>query len=352
VRPTVFLATAAAALGCVTLAAPAAHAGPRVLRVAADGTGDYRSVQAAVDAVPAGNTRPMTILVARGVYREVVNIPADKPDITLHGATGDPDDVVITYDNAAGTPTPGGGTYGTAGSATMTVNAHDVTAEGISIVNAFDAAANPGVAAQAVAVRTVGDRIAFYRTRILGHQDTLYLDEADPTVTARVYLRDSYIAGTVDFIFGGAVAVFEHCTVDGLDRGSTTTNGYITAASTQLHQRYGFLLTHSTFTSTALPRTYYLGRPWHHSGDPLAIAQVVIRDSALGVHIKDQPWTDMSGWSWVAARFDEYRNTGPGAGVSLFRPQLSAAAAADYSPAAYLTGSDHWAPWTHHSAGN
>jgi len=289
----------------------------------------------------------VTILVDKGVYREVVSIPADKPDIRLRGATGNPADVVISYENAAGTPMPGGGGgYGTAGSATMTVNANDFTAENLSVVNAFDAAANPGVAAQAVAVRTVGDRIAFYHTRILGHQDTLYLDEPSTTVTSRVYLRDSYVAGTVDFIFGGAVTVFEHCTIDALDRGSTTTNGYITAASTQLRQRYGFLFTHSTFTSTATARTYYLGRPWHHSGDPLAIAQVVIRDSTLGAHVKDQPWTDMSGWSWVAARFDEYHNAGPGAGTGLFRPQLTDEQAPRYTPASYLGGDDHWSPET------
>src|SRR5690348_13582062 len=246
-RITLFAACATAAVGCLTVTGPAAHAAPHVLRVAADGTGQYRTVQAAVDAVPSGNAHLVTILVDKGVYHEVVSIPADKPDIRLRGATGNPADVVITYENAAGTPMPGGGGgYGTAGSATLTVNANDVTAEDLSVVNAFDAAANPGVASQAVAVRTVGDRIAFYHTRILGHQDTLYLDEPSTTVTSRVYQRASYVAGTVDFIFGGAATVFEHCTIDARDRGSTTSNGYITAASTQLRQRYGFLFTHST----------------------------------------------------------------------------------------------------------
>jgi pectin methylesterase-like acyl-CoA thioesterase len=341
-------ATALAALAALAVLPSGASAAPRLLRVAADGTGEYRTLQSAIDAVPAGNRGPVTILVAEGTYREVVSVPAGKPHIRVLGATGAPEDVIITYDNAAGTPMPGGGTYGTAGSATVTVAADDFTADGISIVNAFDAAANPGVAAQAVALRTVGDRIALYHVRLLGHQDTGYLDAPTTADTDRVYLRDSTIAGTVDFIFGGAVAVFDHDTIDGLDRGSSTTNGYVTAASTQLRQRYGFLFTGCTFTSTARQATYYLGRPWHHSGDPLAIAQVVVRDSWLGAHIKDEPWTDMSGWSWVAARFDEYRNAGPGAGTGLFRPHLSNRDAVGYTAAAYLTGTDGWMPWTYH----
>jgi pectin methylesterase-like acyl-CoA thioesterase len=345
------LAAASAAVimtAAVLNGATGAGAASTVITVDPDGTADHTTVQAAIDAAPGGG-RPVTIIVGKGTYHEMVSVPATKPNLHLIGATGDPADVVISYDNSAGTATPSGGTYGTEGSATATIAGSGFTADGVTFENAFDEAAHASQDGhQAVALRTVGDRIAFYHCRFLGNQDTLYLDAANYTDTARVYVRDSYVAGDVDFIFGPATAVFDHSTVEALDRGATATtgtNGYITAASTQLVHKYGFLFTGSTFTTNAADKTFYLGRPWHHLGDKLAIAQVVVRDSSLGAHIKDQPYTDMSGWSWVAARYDEYRNTGPGSGTSLFRPQLTDDQARAYTPARYLTG---WTPWAYH----
>ncbi|WP_433170305.1 pectinesterase family protein [Actinoallomurus sp. CA-150999] len=346
-------ATAATILaGSLLTVATRAAATSTVLTVDQNGAkGAYATVQAAVDAAPKNSRRPVTIVVGKGTYHEVVSVPADQPNLHLIGATGDPADVVITYDNSAGTPKPGGGTYGTEGSATVTIAANGFLADGITFENAFDEQAHASQDGhQAVALRTLADRISFYHSRFLGNQDTLYLDAANKTDIDRVYVRDSYVAGDVDFIFGPATAVFDHSTIDALDRGSTDTNGFITAASTQLANKHGFLFTGSTFVSNAKAKTFYLGRPWHHLGDPLAIAQVTVRDSSLAAHIKDQPWTDMAGWSWAAARFGEYHNTGPGAGVSLFRPQLTDAEAEAATPAGYLSGTDRWKPWTHHRA--
>jgi pectin methylesterase-like acyl-CoA thioesterase len=306
------------------------------MRIVVDqaGNGDYTTIQEAVDAVPPGNTKPATIVVGPGLYHEVVTVPADKPFITLAGATGDYADVTISYENSAATITQGDGT---AGSATVTVAASDLTATGITFQNDWDYAAKHS---QAVALRTVADRVAFYRCRFVSHQDTLYLDATSKTDTDRVYLSGCSIAGSVDFIFGPATAVLDRCTIEGLDSG-----GYITAASTQLAHPYGFLFTRCTFVSDAPAKTFYLGRPWHHSGDLFAVAQVVVRNCYLGAQVKDQSWTDMSGWSWVAARFYEYGNTGPGSGVSLFRPQLEEAEALRYTRESYLSGTDHWRPW-------
>jgi pectin methylesterase-like acyl-CoA thioesterase len=353
-RSTLLAAPAAAILAAALITvATRAEASPTVLVVDQSGHGNYTTVAAAIDAAPANSTRPVTILVDKGTYHEVVSVPANKPDLHLLGATGNPADVVISYDNSAGTPKPDATTYGTEGSATATIAARDFVADAITFDNAFDEQAHAADAGhQAVALRTVADRIAFYNCRFLGNQDTLELDATSTGAEDRVYLRDSYIAGDVDFIFGPATAVFDHDTIDALDRGgkSGDTNGYITAASTQLANDHGFLFTGSRFDSAAQAGTFNLGRPWHHSGDPLAVAQVVVRDSWLGAQIKAQPWTDMSGWSWVAARYDEYHNTGPGAGVSLFRPQLTDAEARQYTAASYLSGGDHWSPWTYHRA--
>ena len=337
-----WLAAVAATLAALTLAvatsaAPDAGATGYQILVDQAGHGQFTTVQAAIDSLPAQNHVPVTIVVDPGRYHEVVSVPAGKSHITLAGATGNPDDVTLTYENAASTPAPGGGTHGTEGSASVTIAADDFTATGIT----FENAAGP-TAGQAVAVRTVADRIAFYRCRFLGHQDTLYLDATSKQDTDRVYLRDSEIAGSVDFIFGPATTVFEHDTIR-----SVGTGGYVTAASTQLTHPHGFLFTGSSFVSDSGPHTFYLGRPWHHLGDLLAVAQVTIRDSTIGAHIIDRPWTDMAGFSWAAARYYEYHNSGPGASVSLFRPQLSDVEAAHSTPADYLSSAEKWMPWTY-----
>ncbi|MEN3359881.1 MAG: hypothetical protein V7637_3863 [Mycobacteriales bacterium] len=321
------------------------HPAPHRIVVAADGSGDVASVQAAVDAVPSGNTVPTTILIKRGVYRGLVTIPADKPNLTLLGATGNPRDVVITFDNASGTLKPDGTPFGTSGSATVVIAANDTTARDITFENAFDEAAHPEIAnKQAVAVRTTGDRLVFEHDRFLANQDTLYVNSPSTTVGSRQYYLRCEIAGDVDFIFGRGTAVFDRTLIRALSRGSTDNNGYVTAASTPIANQFGFLITHSRIVSDAPPQSFHLGRPWHPSGDVTAIAQVLIRDTWLPTAIKDSPWTDFSGFSWREARLAEYRNLGPGAAVTADRPQLDGATAAGFTARDYLAGTDGWNP--------
>ncbi|HVQ93741.1 MAG TPA: pectinesterase family protein [Mycobacteriales bacterium] len=320
---------------------PASH---RIV-VAADGRGDFNTVQAAVDSVPSGNTVPTTILIRRGVYRGLVTIPADKPNLTLLGATGDPRDVVLTFDNASGTLKPDGTPYGTSGSATVLISANDTTARDITFENSFDEAAHPEISnRQAVALRTTGDRLVFEHDRFLGNQDTLYVNSPSTTVGSRQYYLHCEIVGDVDFIFGRGTAVFDRTLIRALSRGSTDNNGYITAAATPIANSYGFLITRSRIVSDAPAQTFHLGRPWHPGGDVTAIAQVLIRDSWLPAAIKATPWTDFSGFSWKDARLAEYRNAGPGATVTADRPQLDRTAAADFTARRYLAGTDGWNP--------
>jgi pectinesterase/pectate lyase len=308
--------------------------------VAADGSGSFASVQAAIDAVPAGGT----VLLKPGTYREVITVPANKTGITLRGTTGKASDVVIDYDNASGTEKPDGSTYGTTGSATATIAANGFTASALTFRNSFDRKAHPEITAtQAVAVKTTGDRMVFDNVTFLGHQDTLYADTAAVGAVGRQYYRNCAISGDVDFLFGRATAVFDRATITALDRGSNP-NGYLTAASTRRSNPYGFLVVGSKVVSPAANAGFYLGRPWHPSGDVDAIAQVVIRETALPAAIKATPWTDMSGFSWKDARFFEYRNTGPGAGTGTDRPQLTAAQAATFTAQRYLAGGDGWNP--------
>ncbi|MEQ0560143.1 pectinesterase family protein [Amycolatopsis sp. NEAU-NG30] len=331
----------ASALAGAALSAPPAGAAAANVVVAKDGSGSYTTVQAGINAVSAGGT----VSIKPGTYREVISVPSAKTGITLRGTTGKASDVVIDYDNASGTKKPDGSTYGTSGSATATIAANGFTATALTFRNSFDRAAHPEIKdTQAVAVKTTGDRMVFDNVTFLGHQDTLYADTASVGTIGRQYYRNCSISGDVDFLFGRATAVFDRATITALDRGSSTNNGFLTAASTRRSNPYGFLIVGSRVLSTAANASFYLGRPWHPGGDVDAIAQVVIRETALPAAIKQTPWTDMSGFSWRDARFFEYRNTGPGSGTGADRPQLSASQAATYTAQRYLAGSDGWNP--------
>jgi pectinesterase len=318
--------------------------------VSPDGRGDFTSVQDAVDAVPGEDA---TIVLGPGTYRETVLITAATPGLTLLGATGDPRDVVIVHDNANGTPKPGGGTYGTSGSATVTAQADRFTARHITFANDWLRAEHPGVTGtQAVAVKVQGDRSAFQHCRFLGHQDTLYADTMAPAVFARQYFRDCYVEGDVDFVFGRATAVYEHCRFHTLDRTdlAAAPYGFVFAPSTTAPDPHGFLVVRCRITSGAPDAAYKLARPWVPSSDTTAVPMLTVRDSRLGAGIDAaEPYADMSAaYPWQSMRFREYANLGPGAEVTDpdARPQLTAEEAVAFTRENWLSGTDRWAPWT------
>jgi pectinesterase len=334
--------------GSLAVAITAALAGPAPIAatgvtVAADGSGNYTTVQAAVNAAPANSTGTFTITIKPGTYRGTVSIPSNKPHLSLIGSGSSASAVVLVENHASGTPKPGGGTYGTSGSATVTIAAADTTVSNLTMSNDFDEASSTLSAKQAVAVNTLGDRVQFSGVRMLGNQDTLLVNSSG-TAVRRLYVRNSYVEGDVDFLFGAGTMVFQNGEVRSLTRGSSSNNGYITAAATNNANRYGFLFWGTHLTSNAPAKSVYLGRPWHPGGDPNAIAQVLYRGVTMDAHIRDDPWTDMSGFSWRDARFFEYSSTGAGATVNSNRPQMSSATAQQYTPTAYLAGSDGWNP--------
>ncbi|MEO6083686.1 MAG: pectinesterase family protein [Umezawaea sp.] len=318
---------AALALGLSTATAHAA-----TVTVAADGSGNYRTLQAAVNAVPSGTT----ITIARGTYRETVTIPAAKSGLVINGATGNPADVVLVMNKAAKN------TGSTLTSATVTINAPNTTVRALTVKNDF---VETGASSeQAVALAANGDRQVYDNVRVLGNQDTLLSWGPSYTSRYRQYFRNSYVEGDVDFVFGLGTMVFNNSTIHSLSRGSSSNNGYVTAAATDRNNPYGFLFYKSKFTSNATSGTVYLGRPWSPNGTANQ-AQVVIRESSLGAHVRTaQPWTDMGSTTWKSARFFEYVNTGSGAGVNANRPQLSSSQAPTYTPQKYLAGSDGWNP--------
>jgi pectin methylesterase-like acyl-CoA thioesterase len=311
--------SAAAVLGlaaaAIVQAAPSSQAATPT--VASDGTGLYRTVQAAINAVPANNTKPVTITIKPGTYREIVTVPANKPYLTLQGlgSTANSTMIVDNHSNAGG--------YGTGGSATVFVYGHDFTAKNLTMSNDY------GVGSQAVAANVSAQRAVFNGVRFLGNQDTLLVNDG-----ARAYFASNYIEGTVDFIFGGGTAVFNTCSI----YEKRTVGGPVTAARTPATQTYGFLIYKSTITG-AVYNTTQLGRPWGQG------AQVLYRESTLSATIATaQPWINMSTNVWYRARFDEYKDTGAGATHNTNRPQMSDAQAVNYTPQKYLAGSDGWNP--------
>ncbi|WP_327663954.1 MULTISPECIES: pectinesterase family protein [unclassified Streptomyces] len=326
---------------------PRARLTPTTLYVHPDGAGDHRTVQAAASAAPDPGH---TLVIAPGTYRETVTVPATATGTTWIGASGDPRDTVIVYDNAAGTPKPdGSGTYGTTGSATVTLRPDGFTAHHLTFANDWLRADHPGITGtQAVAVKVMGDRSAFFTCRFLGHQDTLYADSSALTAFARQYFRDCYAEGDVDFVFGRGTAVFERCHFRTLDRTdlASAPYGFVFAPSTAGANPRGFLVSRARIDSTAPDAYYKLARPWVPSSDTTARPALVVRESLLGRGIDAAaPYTNMSdSFPWQNQRFAEYRNTGPGAKVSApeNRPQLTRTQAESATRAAYL---GDWEPW-------
>ncbi|MEV5318690.1 pectinesterase family protein [Streptomyces sp. NPDC052687] len=320
----------------------AAAAAATTLTVAKDGSGQYSTVQAAVNAVPANNPSRVVIAVKPGTYRETVKVPSNKPHVTIQGTGASRKDTVIVYNNASGTPKPGGGTYGTGGSATVAVEADDFQARNLTIANDFDEKANQHISGhQAVALRTASDKVFLDSVIVEGDQDTLLLDTAAKDRLGRVYMTNSYVTGNVDFIFGRATAVIDHSVITLKKRWDGTSAGYVTAPSTAAGRK-GILIANSTVTGAVSDRTFYLGRPWHAGGDATLDPQTTVRNTTLSAAIRTTPWTDMSGFSWKDDRFAEYKNTGPGAGsASSDRPHLTDAQAADQEVTDWLSG---WTP--------
>ncbi|MEV7386284.1 pectinesterase family protein [Streptomyces sp. NPDC091215] len=319
---------------------------PQTLYVDPDGRGDFTTVQAAVTAATGSG---WTLVLAPGVYRETVAADTTRTEATWIGASENPRDVVIVHDNAAGTPKPGGGTYGTTGSATVTVQGDGFTARWITFANDWLRADHPDISGtQAVALKVQGDRSAFHHCRFLGHQDTLYADSVSLGVFARQYFAHCYVEGDVDFVFGRARAVYEQCHFRTLNRTdlAAAPYGFVFAPSTAGANPYGYLVSRSRISSEAPDAYYKLARPWVPSSDTTARPSLVVRDSWLGSGIDAvAPYTDMSaGFPWQNQRFAEYRDLGPGAEITVAgnRPQLTDEQAESATRETYL---GDWTPW-------
>lgn len=263
---------------------------PDTLTVARDGTGEFRTIDEAIEVCRAFMEYHKVIYVKKGIYKEKLIIPQWLTNIEILGE--DRDNTVITYDDHANIKTterPKG--IGTFRTYTVKVEGCDITFKNITIEN------NSARLGQAVAIHTEGDRLMFINCRLLGHQDTVYTGMAG----TRLLFKDCYIEGTTDFIFGPSTAWFENCTIH------SKSNSYITAASTPNGCKYGYVFNNCRLTADAGITKVYLGRPWRDYGYTLFM------NCDLGAHIRPEGWHHWQKEREKTARYMEYNNRGEGA---------------------------------------
>ncbi|MDO6388369.1 pectinesterase family protein [Uliginosibacterium sp. 31-12] len=307
-----------------------------------NGRPTYQTVQQALDAAPVFGD--WWVQLKPGRYVEKITVM--KNGLRLTGE--DRERCILSFDAYAGQVKPTGGFWGTDGSATLTIRGTDFSAENLTIENSFDYLGNMardrsspdfirGSQALAVYIGGQADRCSFRNVNLLGYQDTLC-----PHV-GRSYFERCLIAGNVDFIFGGGQAWFEECELRARPAGYATTKvGYLTAPSTHVSQKYGFIFNRCRLSREAgVPdATVALGRPWHPNGAADAIGQSVFLECWMDAHITAEGWDSMSSTTKTGervtytpeqSRFFEYRSSGPGAAINARRRQLTDAQLADFT---------------------
>ena len=269
------------------------------LTVAQDGSGDFKTIQEAINNVKDHSEKRVVITIKPGKYVEKLEIPASKTFITLKGL--DRNKTIISFDDYSGKPLreadpSGKKAFGTSTSYSFLIKGNDCTLENLTVEN------TAGRVGQAVALHIKSDRVVVKNCDILGNQDTLFLSEEN----TRTYFENCFINGTTDFIFGAATAYFYKCTIESLS------NSYITAASTPKDQPYGFVFKDCKLVAKdSTVNKVFLGRPWR------PYAQTVFINTNMGEHITPEGWN-----AWIDARFPdkdktayyaEYGSKGPGA---------------------------------------
>lgn len=296
------------------------------ITVAQDGSGHFKTIQEAVNSVRAYSPVPITIFIKNGVYHEKIEVPSWVTGVTFLGESRE--NTIITNADYSGRfmhadTLANREKFSTFNSYTVRIMGNDISMANLTIENAA------GRVGQAVALHVEGDRFCIVNCNLLGNQDTL-LTAND---TSRQYYLNCLIAGTTDFIFGNATAVFQNCTIKSLF------NSYITAASTTQRQQYGYVFLNCKLVADSASNKVYLGRPWR------ANARVVFIGAEMGKHIRPEGWHN---WGNAAneqtAYYAEYNNTGAGAATDkrvTWSHQLTAQEAGRYTLPLIFNG---WQP--------
>lgn len=258
------------------------------------GVGDYTSVQKAVNALPLINLLRVVIIINPGVYTEKVDIPPTKAFITFQGAGADK--TVIQWGDNAGTPGSNGHPMGTYFSATVAVNSNYFIAKNLTFKNTTPSPPSGASGKQAVAFRISGDTASFLGCKFLGAQDTLY------DHIGRHYFKDCYIEGSIDFIFGNGLSLYEECHLHAI----SSTYGALTAQKRDsLLEATGFSFVKCKVTGSG---AFYLGRAWG------SFSRVVFAYTYMDKIIAPKGW-----YNWgdrtreLTVFYGQYKCTGPGA---------------------------------------
>ncbi|MCR4621291.1 MAG: hypothetical protein K5663_04345 [Clostridiales bacterium] len=320
--------------------------------VAKDGSGDFTSIQQAVDAMPVASNTPSIIILRMDEYRERVVI--DKSDLRIVGEARDR--TVITASACAKDQDADGKEKGTFLSSTVIVTGDNVEIENLTIRN--DAGDGRQVG-QAVALYAAGDRGVFRNLRLIAHQDTLFCGplmekvvkdiqgrrgraqivdsvcDCTPTF-AREYFENCFIQGDVDFIFGPYRCWFEKCTLFMNRRG-----GWYTAANTPESQPHGFVFSDCALTGECGEGMAFLGRPWRK------FARTAFVGCSMDACVAPQGFADWDGERRVTWRYQEYATTGENSGLEARHPSeklLTSQEAGQLSLSNVIGGSDKWRP--------
>lgn len=295
---------------------PASAATANVITVSKTGNAQFRTIQAAVNAVPNHNTQRITIQIAAGVYKEKVDVPKSKPFITFLGAGSDL--TTITWGDTASSS---GSTFK---SASVAINSDSFIARGISFTNSAPAPPPGAVGRQAVALRISGDEAAFYSCKFYGAQDTLYDHQG------RHYFQKCFIQGSIDFIFGDGLSFYEGCELHSI----ATTSGSLTAQNRmQPSENTGFSFVNCKVTGSGM---IYLGRAWG------SYSRVVFSYTYIDNIIVPAGWNDFGDSSrQKTAFYGEYKCSGPGANAKsrvAWSYQLTDAQAAAFQSLSFVDG--------------
>ena len=272
--------------------------------VAKDGSGDFFTVQEAVDAAPDYCKQDeTTIYIKDGIYEEKVTIPTNKQRLHLIGQSAA--NTVITWNDYAKKLGPTGYEMGTSATSTVFLYASDFLAENLTIANSSGEGKEIG---QACAITVDADRAAFINCRFIANQDTIYTYGKGQ----RQYFRNCWIEGTTDFIFGASTCWFEECTI------LSKKNSYVTAASTPEREKFGYVFNNCRLIHNEDAVKVYLGRPWR------SFAKTVFINCELGDHIVREGWHN---WDKPYAEkttfYAEYGSKGPGAASKAERVKWS-----------------------------
>lgn len=283
--------------------------------VAKDGSGDYKYIQDAIDAMRVYPLAPITLYIKNGVYNEKIELPANNTDVVFIGEHVD--STIIKFNDYSGR-----GKLTTFTSFTAKISGNRFYAQNITFVN------NAGRVGQAVALYVDADKAMFRNCKFLGDQDTIF----SAGETARQLFVDCYIEGTTDFIFGPSTAVFQNCTI------KEKANSYLTAASTTPGKKYGYVFLDCKILADAEAQKVFLGRPWR------AHAKTVFIRCDLPKQIVAEGWNNWGNpENEKTVLYAEYKNTGAGANPSgrvAWAKQLSDKEAAEYTLEKIFAGSN------------